>query len=384
MVSAGNSFDFIVIGTGSMGSAACFNLARRGFKVLGLDRFPVPHSHGAHSGHTRLIRKAYFEHEDYVPLLDRAYALWDEIQEISGRRVFERTGLLYAGPQGDELLAGVRFAADRYGIELEREVDPTRLPQFTIPDGFEMLFEPDAGYLITDSAIEAFASEARRLGAVMREGERVIRWEPVGDGVRVDTEKESFHGGKVVITAGPWAAQVIPGIAGRLSVTRQVLAWFDVGEAADFAVGRFPCWAIVDPGAPGLYYGFPFAASGSPDEPRGLKLAHHHPGGVTRPDDVSREVTESDTLPLADFLSRRIPGVSGPLTGSSTCLYSNTPDGHFVIDNLPGLEKHSCVAWGFSGHGFKFASVVGEILADLAVSGRTDHPISFLSASRFS
>lgn len=383
MVSDKKTFDFIVIGVGSMGSAACFNLARRGFSVLGLERFKTPHEHGAHSGHTRLIRKAYFEHEDYVPLLTRSYELWDELESISGRKIFSRTGLLYAGPEGDELLAGVRHSAERYGIELSAIGNLSAFPQFELPEDFEVLFEPDAGFLSTDAAILSFVEEARRSGAVISEGEQVLGWDQVDDGVRVDTERGSYHAAKVVITAGPWAARFVPGIRGNLSVTRQVLAWFGANDPRVFEAGAFPCWAIVDRGSPGLFYGFPWNPTSSYGEPVGLKIAHHHQGEPTEPDGVSRDISDADTEPLSSFVSRYLPGASVSVGTAKTCLYSNSPDGHFVIDNLPGLEKYACVAWGFSGHGFKFTSVVGEILADLAVDGRTGQPTGFLGASRF-
>lgn len=373
-------FDFIVIGVGSMGSAACRYLAGRGHRVLGLEQFAVPHELGAHSGQTRLIRKAYYEHPDYIPLLIRSYELWKELERESGESVYEETGIFYAGPRGNELMEGVKASAKLYDIPL---TVPSDLTQFDVPEGYEVLFEPEAGFLRPSKAIRLFAGLAERDGATIRSNERVIEWKVGGDYIEVTTDKDVYTAKKIVITAGPWAANLIPGITSHLKVTRQFVAWFD-GDARDsFALGKFPCWAIVDDEAQGLYYGFPWLDAESPEEASGLKIAHHLPGIQTDPDAVVREILDGDVENLARCLRRFIPGAPSELKASKVCLYGNSPDTHFVIDNLPGLENYACVAWGFSGHGFKFASAVGEVLADLAENGATTRPISFLNASRF-
>lgn len=380
-----NKFDFIVIGVGSMGSAACRYLAKRGYRVLGLEQFDVPHDLGAHSGQTRLIRKAYFEHPDYIPLLLRAYELWKELELESGERVYEETGIFYAGPRGHGLIDGIRSSASMYGIPL-REIGDTHaqeFPEFFIPEGFDVLFEPEAGLLRPAKAIGLFAKLAERDGAVIKAREKVIEWKVADDSVEVATEKGFYRASKVVITTGPWTAQLLPGIAEKLKVTRQIVGWFD-GDASDgFVIGKFPCWGIVDTDSEGLFYGFPWLDAQSEAEVAGMKVALHFPGEPTHPDHVVREVGDSESDALSACLGKFIPGAPRALASAKTCLYSNSPDSHFVIDNLPGLENYACVAWGFSGHGFKFASVVGEILADLAENGTTAHPISFLRAARF-
>lgn len=380
-----NHFDFIVIGVGSMGSAACRFLAKRGHRVLGLERFTIPHEFGAHSGQTRLIRKAYFEHPDYIPLLIRSYELWKELEAETGERVYEETGIFYAGPKDSEVIYGTRTSAALYGIDV-RELDSSyarEFPHFAIPSDFEILFEPEAGFLRPAKAIRSFATLAERDGAVIRQNAKVEGWE-VSDGtVEVRADGEVFTASKIVVTAGPWSAQLLPGIGATLDVTRQFVGWFDGETRENFTLGRFPCWAIADEEAEGLYYGFPWLDAQTSSEVSGMKLAHHFAGQTTDPDGVDRNVNHVDVENLTARLGRFIPSAPREFLAGKVCLYSNTPDGHFVIDNLPGLENYACIAWGFSGHGFKFVPAVGEILADLAENGATPHPIAFLGASRF-
>jgi sarcosine oxidase len=375
-----------VIGLGSMGASALCHLADRGLRVLGIDRFHPPHTMGSHGGQSRIIRKAYFEHPDYIPLLQKAYDSWKHLEARSGERIYLETGVLYAASKGHPLLRQIEHSASLYDIPLA-SLSPLeasgRFPPFSFPPHFEVLFEPEAGLIRPEVAISAFLKEARRAGANIHPDEKVMEWKPMGEGVEVKTDKSTYHARRMVLAAGPWTMNLLPAAKPHLNVTRQVLAWYDPIDSGLFKPGKFPCWFIAEEGDSGAYYGFPIL----PKEmggPQGLKLAYHHPGRSTSADAVDRNIVAEDVQHLETILRKYLPASAPRLSEASTCLYSNTPDEHFVIDLLPGMEDRVCMAWGFSGHGFKFVSVVGEILADLATEGRTDHPIGFLSASRFS
>ena len=378
-------FDVIVIGVGSMGSSACYFLAQRGYKVLGLEQFDISHEFGSHAGQSRIIRKAYFEHSDYVPLLNRAYKNWKEFEKETAEQIYFRTGLVYFGPPDHPIMKGVRQSASLYGIEVNRmdaSSSSKKFLQFTIPDHFECLYEPDAGFLPPEKSIRLYAEQAEKNGAEIHSQEKVLDWKKDGDGIAVRTDKNNYSCGKLVITAGAWAAKMIPGFPGKLKITRQFVAWVKMKNENDFALNNFPCWLIADDEKPGAYYGFPVLPTKKFGEPAGLKLAHHYPGGQTDPDNVYRKSTKDDEENLKYALEKYFPGSFESFLSSKICLYSNSPDENFIIDLLPGNEN-VVIACGFSGHGFKFVSVVGEILADLAIKGKTEFPIDFLSAKRF-
>jgi len=371
-------FDHIVIGVGSMGSSTCYHLASRGTTVLGIDQFTVPHDQGAHGGQSRIIRKAYFEHSDYIPLLQRAYDNWNAIEKKTETKIYYETGLLYAGPKEHLLLNNIKESARLYNIPLE-SISAKKFPQFNFPADFEILFEPQSGFLLPDVAIRTYVTEAKKAGAHIHENEKLISWKLISGKVQVKTDKNEYSCNKIVFTAGPWSAQLIPNSSEHLKITRQVLVWVRPNNINDFKLGTFPCWLAV--GKP--FYGFPFIPQHISPGPEGIKLAFHFPGTITDPDHVNRKISEEDTNHILDFLKECIPGAYGDIIDAKTCLYSNTPDDHFVIDNLPDMEQNVCMAWGFSGHGFKFVSAVGEVLADLAMYGKTSLPIEFLNASRF-
>lgn len=374
----------IVIGVGSMGSAACFHLSQRNQRVLGLEQFTSPHDRGAHGGHTRIIRKAYFEHPDYVPLLERAYANWHALEQLSGQQLYVPSGLLYAGPPGNDLLQRIREAAHLYNIPLENWDHPTlqqKFPQFRLPNDAEIMFEPDAGFLFPDKAIEVMIALSIQAGADIRQQTQVISWEADEMGVKVTTDSETFTADKLIITAGPWAGAMIPGVQQHLQITQQTLAWYTPPADAQQKSATLPCWLIAQEGVPGAYYGFPSL----PDHgPCGWKVAHHHAGIPTHPDKANRVVGEDELETLGNFMQQYLGVAPGSLITSKTCLYSYSPDEHFVIDLLPNHHQRVSVAWGFSGHGFKFTSVVGEILADLSMHGKTNLPAQFLQANRLS
>ncbi len=367
-------YDHIVIGVGSMGSATCFQLAKRGVSVLGIEQFSTPHELGSHAGESRIIRKAYFEHPHYIPLLIRAYENWKEISQRCGRDLYHRTGLFYAAPKGNPLLENVKKSAALYQIPLQENI----ASPFDLPADYETLFEPDAGYVEPEQTIRAFVKEAKALGAAIHEGEKVKDWQVEARGVLVSTDAGEYLCKKLVITAGAWSAKIVPGIAQHLNVTRQVITWLRPLDPSLFSANKFPCWMIATDNSGGTYYGFPIL----PEHPGALKIAYHFPAESTDADEVNRTVTDADTGHLHKFMETYLPAGTGDTDSSKVCLYSNSPDEHFVIDNMPGFEECVCVAWGFSGHGFKFVPVVGEIMADLAMYGRTELPIGFLNASR--
>jgi len=380
-----SSFDVIVIGVGSMGSSACYHLASRGCKVLGLEQFDIAHEFGAHAGQSRIIRKAYFENSDYVPLLERAYANWHSLEAETGTQIYFKTGLVYFGPADDLLIKGVKQSASLYNVRLE-EVDHSsaakRFPSFRIPNHFEILFEPEAGFVTPENAIRLFAKEAAKKGAEIHGNEKVIEWKQKGDGAVVTTDRNVYSCKKLVITAGPWAGKLIPTLSNKLKITRQFVAWINPKKWSDFELGNFPCWLMTDESSRGCYYGFPILNEAKFGPPRGLKVAHHYPAREIDPDHVDREITMEDREDLNYVLDKYLPGKLESLLSHKICLYANSPDEDFIIDNLPDY-KNVAIACGFSGHGFKFASVVGEILADLALHSKTELPIDFLSAKRF-
>lgn len=380
-----NSFDVIVLGVGSMGSSACYYLSKEGYRVLGLEQFDISHEFGSHAGQSRIIRKAYFEHPDYVPLLQRAYQNWKKLEEETGEQVYFSTGICYFGSPGHEIIKGVKQSASLYGIEVKEfntKTSATKFPQFKIPKHYECLHEPEAGFLTPEKAIKLYAQLAKKKGAEIHTREKVISWEKTKDGIIVRTDKNNYNCKKLVITAGPWSGKIIPGFQNKLKVTRQVIAWVKVKNENDFRLGNLPCWMIADQENPGVFYGFPVLSTEKFGEPSGLKLAHHFPKDEADPNHVNREVNADDKAKLEYALDKYFPGVLESFLHSKVCLYTNTPDENFIIDKFSGYED-VVIACGFSGHGFKFVSVVGEILADLTIKGKTELGIDFLSAKRF-
>jgi sarcosine oxidase len=378
------SFDVIVIGVGSMGSSACYHLATRGCKVLGLEQFDISHEFGSHAGQSRIIRKAYFENSDYVPLLTRAYENWKALEEETGEQLYFKTGLVYFGNPDHVMMQGVKQSASLYSIPLENFTGSSinqRFPQFTIPANFEGLWESEAGFVTPEKAIQLYAKQAIRKRAEIHSNEKILNWKKNGNGVIVTSDKNTYRSQKLVITAGAWSKSMIPGLSRILKITRQFVAWIKPNRWNDFTLDHFPCWLIADE-KQGCYYGFPILPKAFGD-PQGLKLAHHYPALETDPDNVNRKINAEDETDLQYVLDRYFPGVFESLLSYKICLYANSPDEDFIIDNLPGYEENVAIACGFSGHGFKFASVVGEIVADLVTAGKAKLPVKFLSVNRF-
>jgi sarcosine oxidase len=371
-------FDAIVLGLGAMGSATAYHLARRGRRVLGLEQFTPAHDRGSSHGHSRIIRQAYFEDPRYVPLLQRAFELWETLQQQAGARLLLMTGGLMIGPEDGELVQGTLASAREHHLshELLSRVDlKHRFPQFAIDETTVAVWESRAGALFPEDCIRAHLSQAARGGAVLQFEEPVQQWRAHGDGVEVTTSRGTYTAGHLIITAGPWAGEVLRRRGLPLEVERNVMYWFRPRDGAPFTPDRFPIY-IYEYIAGRFFYGFP-ALRGE-----GVKIAHHHSGELCTPDTIRREVGAQEVERIRALLSRYIPEANGDLLHTATCMYTNTPDYHFIIDRHP---DHAAVtiACGFSGHGFKFSSVVGEILADLAEYGHTRHDIDLFKLARF-
>ncbi len=381
------NYDAIVIGVGSMGSAACYWLAKRGYKVLGLEQFDIPHEQGSHAGQSRIIRQAYFEHPGYVPLLQRAYYNWQQLEKQTGTPVYFKTGLLYHGPAGHAMMKGVREAASLYDIELNNLTGQQTVPwysQFHILPAFESIYEPAAGFIRPEKAVAIYKDEAIKNAADIHTREPVMEWTKENARIKVITGKSIYYSKKLIIAAGAWAGRMIPGLNTSLKITRQVIVWVKPADEKMFAPDRFPCWIIADDKREGVLYGFPYLAKEKFGEPDGMKFAWHYAGNETNPDHVNRNISRDETNDLIRQVAEYIPAVgNSELLAAKTCLYANSADENFIIDHLPGYEGDVTIACGFSGHGFKFVSVIGEILADLAMNGKTSLPVDFLSLKRF-
>lgn len=373
------SYDVIVVGLGAMGSATCFHLARRGCRVLGLERFDIPHAHGSSTGFSRMIRQSYHEHPAYVPLLRSSFTLWRDLEARTAQSVLQVTGGLYLGPADGELVGGARRAAQEFSLPhaiLDHGELRRRYPQFVVPENFVGLLEENAGFVLPERAIALHAWLALRHGAELHGQEAVGRWRPEGAGLEVVTAKGTYRAGRIVFCGGAWTDHLVRELGVPLRVTRQVLGWVWPKRPEMFEHGRLPVWCL-DALDGTVHYGFPMMA----DNP-GFKLAHHCPGAVVDPDAVPRAVQPGDEETFRGVLRRNIPAADGPLLSLRTCLYTNSPDAHFIVDRHPADER-VLLACGFSGHGFKFAPVIGEALADLALTGRTEHSVGFLGLDRF-
>jgi sarcosine oxidase len=367
-------FDVVVIGLGAMGSAALYHLARRGVRVLGIERFAPGHENGSSHGQTRIIRLGYFEHPSYVPLLRRAYQLWRELEAKASRRLLHITGIVEIGPPEGIVVAGTLAAARMHALPHEimaaRDV-MRRFPGFRLPDDYIGVVQEEGGFLDTEAAIAAHLALARAAGAEWRAGEAVCSIEPYASAVRITTERGVIEAGAAVISTGAWTKTLLPDLPVTLRVTRQVMAWFAPVEPNLFT--RFPVFLLES--RHGIHYGFPLLEAG-------MKVAkHYHRDETVDPDASDRAVSADDEAIIRAALAEHLPTANGPLLAAKTCLYTMTPDGDFVIDRLPG---NIVVASPCSGHGFKFAGVVGEILADLATTGTTPQEISRFRLARFS
>jgi sarcosine oxidase len=371
-------FDVVVVGLGVMGSAALHRLARRSARVLGLEQFEPAHDRGSSHGATRIIRLGYFEHPSYVTLLREVYPLWREIETESRRPLLHITGIAEIGRSDSALVQGTLASARQHDLAhdvLDAAELMARYPAFRVPRDFVAVVQPDGGFLEAEPAVLAQLALARAAGAEVRTQTHVRAIEPRGDGVRIIAGDDVIDARAAVITAGARLKSLMPDVAAPLRVTRQVMAWFEPREPALFDRERFPVFLIEDDN--GTYYGFPLQAG------RGVKIArHYHLDEAVDPDSYDRTISARDETVIRPALATYLPAANGKLVAAATCLYTMAPDGDFIIDTLPD-HPQIVIASPCSGHGFKFAPLVGEILADLATKGATARDISRFRLRRF-
>jgi sarcosine oxidase len=372
------SYDVVIIGLGGMGSAAAYHLARRGQRVLGLEKFTPAHDKGSSHGGSRIIRQSYFEDPAYVPLLLRAYELWEGLAQDSRQEVYRITGGLFLGPPDCLTVAGSLRASRQWSLPHE-VLDATqirsRFPNFTPQPGDVGLYEAKAGFARPEMTVAAHLDLAASEGATLRFGEEVLGWSESATGVTVTTGAGTYTAGQLVICPGAWAPQLLAELGIPITVERQVLYWLDpVGGTAPFEDQPI----FINENAHGMQiYGFP--AIDGPDG--GVKVAFFRKGQECTPDTIDRVVHPEEISAMRDRVTELLPTLAGDCVHSATCMYSNTSDEHFVITRHPDYANVT-VACGFSGHGFKFVPVVGEIVADLATTGTTAHPIALFDPQR--
>lgn len=369
-------YDAIVVGLGAMGSAALYELARRGLRVLGLERFAIVHDRGSSHGQFRIIRRAYFEHADYIPLVNVAYEMWDELTEQAGESLLERVGLVLFGKEEGAVIGGLKPAIKKYRLDIER-IDANaighRFDTFVVDPSMIALYEPDAGFLRVERCVQALADAAADHGAEIRTGVRVRSWRSDGRSATVQCDHQTYETPQLVLCPGAWANNLLGEMASSFQVRRKVQLWYRNTMRRYTAAAGFPVFAY-DLGDH-FFYGFP-AEDGE------MKLADH--GGVelvTAADAVNRELSPSDQALIDGLVAAHLRDVAPPPIRHSVCMYTMTPDEHFVLGRHPD-HANVAVAAGFSGHGFKFAPVVGRAIAELITEGRTALPIGFLSPNR--
>jgi len=357
-------WDVIVIGVGGMGSAVAYHVARRGRKVLALEQFNIPNDLGSSHGVNRIIRLAYAEDARYIPLLRRAYRLWKDLGRTAREQLLFITGGVDAGYPRSWIIQGSLEACKTHRLKHEVLTATElrkRFPGFHLPNDMMAVYQPDAGFVLSERSIVAHVSAALALGAEVHAQEKVLSWDVTRSRVSVRTDRGAYEARRLVITAGPWSAKVVRQLRAQVTPERQVLLWVQPKKPELFKLGAFPVFYMQDKSA--RYYGLPIY--GTP----GFKIGkYHHLNEAVDPDDMDRLCHPRDEKALRAVVRRYFPDADGPTIGMKTCLFSNTRDEHFILDFHPEYPQVS-IAAGFSGHGFKFCSVVGEIMADLSLDG---------------
>lgn len=373
-------YDAIVIGLGAMGSAATYQLAQRGQRVLGIEQFAPGHDQGSSHGYHRMIRTSATQDDGYVPLANRAFELWDEAAAAAGRELLRMNGelrLVAVGSDGRHGATVSEMQRKGYWEVLDEAALRERFPGARLHEGMAAIYEAAAGFLWSERGITTHVELAQRHGATIQTDEELQRWEPDGDGVRVTTSRGTYHTARLILTVGPWAPEVLAGLAFPYRVIRSINAYFEPSR---------PDWWTVEAGAPdflldvpeGSYYGIPSV------DGLGVKIGRSATewGTETTARTIRREIDDSEVEMMRTALDTYLPGAAGAEMKRITCMCTYTSDGDFIIDRHP---QHPAVIFGcgFSGRGYKFAPTIGEILADLAIDGQTRHEIGFLSAARF-
>ena len=377
---SGATYDAIVVGLGALGSSALFHVASRSRRVLGIDAFDPPHTLGSTHGRSRIIREAYYEHPSYVPLLRLAYARWSELEQRSGERLFLRTGGLMLGPPDSALVAGSLESARQESIRvdvLSRKEIVSRFPALSPAAEMIGVLEENAGVLFPEACVRTYLREAQQLGAEIRPNARVTAIESSGDSIRVHVGSEVFDSRRVLIAAGPWTPGALEMLRVHvpLEIERQTMHWFAPHAGnAHVTPDRLPV-ALIEYERDRMFYVMP-------DIGDGVKAAIHHEGAIVSPEFVDRSVGTSDTAPVTQLVDQYVPGASGAIRESAVCLYTDTPDRHFVLDALPS-HPGIVVGSACSGHGFKFASALGEIAAQMLLGESLSGDVSLFALNRF-
>jgi sarcosine oxidase len=371
-------YDAIVVGVGGMGSAAVYELARRGLRVLGLEQHDIPHDRGSSHGVNRIIRLAYWEHPAYVPLLRRAYELWRALETRRGEQLLYITGSVDAGRPDSKTVRGSLRSCEIHSLPhevLDAATLRRRFPGYRLATDMRAVFQPEGGFVLCERAIVSYVEAAHGLGAEIRAREAVVGWEPLADGVEVRTNAAKYVAQRLVLTAGPWTAALVPALEKLARPERQVMLWAQPRRPALFQLSAFPVFNLDAP--EGHFYGFPIF--GHP----GFKIGkYHHRREAVDPDRMDRECHAEDEAVMREGIRQYFPDADGPTMAMKTCLFTNSPDEHFIIDRHPTFPQVTLAA-GFSGHGFKFCSVVGEIMAELAVDGVSRWDLELFRLSRF-
>ena len=375
------AFDVIVAGLGAMGSSAAYHLAKRGAKVLGLEARTPAHDQGSSHGESRIIRQAYFEHPAYVPLVLRAYHLWEELEAESAQRLLNITGGLAIGLPQSGLITGCLKSANVHGLAhdlFDAKEMKRRFPQFVLAEDEVAFYEQKIGYLRPEECIRQHLRCASNRGADLRFEEPILSWTAAesGEGVTVVTEKRTYQAKSLVLSVGPWTNELVTSPPVPLTVSRRVMFWLrPTAQHAAFDKNAFPIF-LWEPEQGPLFYGFPRI-----DETGDPKVAIHSGCEHCKPSTIDRSIHPRDVAAIRSAIEFRIPALNGEVSRAVTCMYTMTPDEHFLIDAHPQHPQVS-IAAGFSGHGFKFSSIVGEILSDLAITRKTSSDITLFSGSR--
>ena len=373
-----NEFDVIVVGVGGMGSATVYQLASRGLLVLGIDRYNIPNRMGSSHGISKIIRLAYHEDPSYVPLVRRSYELWHQLEKMVNEKLLIQTGTIRGGPERGAMFSGSLRACQIHKLAyevLDADALKRRFPAYTVPSDTMSVVQREGGFLLSEKCISSYVFAALELGAHINGREQVVDWEPTDLGVKVETDKGAYFTKHLVISSGSWVSSLVPQLLEFAKPEKQVVGWFRPLIPELFAIEQFPVFGLEV--KQGRFYGFPDY------EGRGLKVGcYHHFSEQVDPDDFDRAVSPEDEALLRDFIGQYLPAALGSTLALQTCLFTNTPDGHFILDRHPEYPQ-VLLASGFSGHGFKFASVVGEIMADLVEHKESDYDLGLFKLSRF-